>query len=245
MRVATIFLTIFGVILFLIALAFILTGWFLPEPQYQINSFPGVIFFEILKSTINLLLDMIILLLPIFLISIFVKPWNSISNKERFYSVVAIAFFISIVVVGFSIIKSILLWQPLESSTRFAQERIFDRGRGGAFGAQKIYRVEFTTSSNNLSFIPNKIIPLLKSYGCSVNQFSVFIGKKEYISFEPILANSIQVQSINEIPFNNPLANLDFSSINFQCKKVRGGLHLLTGNYRSNGIITGSLSYIE
>ena len=234
-------LTGFSTFFLFIFILIIWNGWFLPEPQYIVYSYDEIVKKEVMLSLINLLIDIVILFLPIYITALFFKRLQRTFTLKRFSAILILVIVLSSLIVVRTISESLSLWQPLEQSTHNIEQRTFSRGRGGGLGLQKVYAVRFTTKTSNLSFIKNGIIPTLERFGYEVNDYGATIGRQDYTSVSDHMSTDIQVQSINNIPFTAPLADLDFAGINFRKKRSLNSIDLVTGNYRGDDIVKGYL----
>lgn len=235
-------LTALSAFFLLFGLIVIWKGWFLPEPQYTTNSFDDVRTQEISLSVINLLINVVILFVPIYTISLFFKSSQQLFAFKRFLIILISVLLLSSVFIARTVYESLQFWQPLEASTRSMNDRTFTRGRGGGLGLQKIYFIDFTTKGSNLSFIQNEIIPILQSYGYTAHDFGLSIGRKHYTTFTTdIPSDDMHIENLNQVPFTTRLSPLDYANINFQNKKSYGSLNLRIDNYKGSELIKGSV----
>ncbi len=171
---AVIILTVLlTVVLFLPALIIVLTGWFLPEPQYTANSFSEVIAKEVTLSVTNLLIDLVLFSLSIFftLVFLLLKIFK-FSILKSVLIVLTAAFTLSLVCVSYSILESLNFWQPLEEATIMYQDKTYSRGRGGGLGLQKVYHLNFTIPSDNIASVRDDLVPTLEKRGFSTDSIS-------------------------------------------------------------------------
>ncbi len=234
--------TFFTIIIFLIALSVVWNGWFLPEPQYTVNSYKEIVSQEITLSFISVIFDIVILFPLLYIISFALSYLKNLTFGQRTLLILMICFVFSLIAISSSIVQSLKFWQPLVKSTDTIEQRTFTRTRGGGFGLQKSYMVRFSQQKLDLSVIQKGVVPYLIADGYTANDFGARVGGQEYSDNNAPSIKAIQLKDVRELPFTTPLQKFDYANINFAKKNPSDAINILIDNNEEKNILEGTLT---
>ncbi|QQG41058.1 MAG: hypothetical protein HYV37_01900 [Candidatus Levyibacteriota bacterium] len=233
-------ITIIAYIVLLTSIFIAWQGWYFPKPQYTATSYAQVIAQEFGMSMKNIIINLAIFFLPMYVISFLFKASLKRFSWWRIFLVGTIALLFSVFFVVRAVTESLSLWYPLEKATHNIERKVFTRGMDGGLGLQKEYTIHFSVKTSNLLFIQNQIAPNLQLLGYSVESFGVQIRGKRYIMQSNQKNKDNAVQNIYNTPLQNILLNGDGAVINFQ-KDPKNTIYFVTESYQENNTIEGFL----
>lgn len=174
----------FGIILLTIFLFFITTtpfltwtklNWFLPEPHYTTNEYNQILSKELTLSLKNILIDSMILTLAFFItFSFLFSKLFGFSDLKNLFVCFVFGVIVSTSIVGTNIYQSMKYWEVLENAASIFDQKVYTRGRGGGFNAQKKYTITFVNHSDTAINVKNIVLPSLQRSGFSIESLASY-----------------------------------------------------------------------